>query len=527
MALLRPAPRHLKHPLRGDGGKLERVVFLMTVALAGATFWMAPRPPMVDMPQHAGQIALWRDLVAGQSKWQPLVYINYFTPYLLGYSLAFLLSFLMPVLAALKLTLALALYAFVAACVLLRRHLGGDRHLDWLFIPGFFGFAYAWGFYTFLIAAPLGVMFILLALRYAEKPTPLQGTILVLAGLGMFFSHGLVFLFATAIGATFLLVETRHRSPGRILRAILPYGALGLCCLSYALIRLPIENSTSSGFADIHWGSPLARLKFLAFFPLGAPNADPVLAPLRLLLLAAPFLVRARMNARKPAALVPFAFVLLVFALMPIGAANTWFLYQRFDVFILPFYALLFRGADAPAATVPSSLRTQAARLWPALLCWFFVVVHIGRLLAFARESTTFDEVLASTQPEERALSLVFDPGSTATKNPFAYFNYPVWYQAEKKGFVDYNAARYLPQIVRFRPGQEPVDTTDVGWNAKGFDWTRAHAEIYRYFFVRSAHPLPDGYFPDGRCKPMLLKAAGDWSVFENVNCHVPFAPAW
>jgi hypothetical protein len=523
MALTGPASHHLKRLLGDGGGKLGRVVFLLTVALAGATFWIAPRPPMVDMPQHAGQIALWRDLVAGQSKWQPLVYINYFTPYLLGYSLAFLLSFLMPVLAALKLTLTLALYAFVAACVLLRRHLGGDRHLDWLFIPGFFGFAYAWGFYTFLIAAPLGVIFILLALRYAEKSTPLQGTILVLAGLGLFFSHGLVFLFAGAIGATFLLIEIRHRPSGRILRAILPYGALGLCCLSYALVRLPIENNASSGFADIHWGSLLGRLKFLAFFPLGAPNADLVLAPLRLLFLAAPFLVRARVNTRKDAAFVPFAFVLFVFALMPLGAANTWFLYQRFDVFILPFYAMLFRGSDAvSAATASSSVHAQAARLWPALLCWFFVTIHIGRLLAFTRESAAFDEVLASTQPEERALSLVFDPGSTATNNPFAYFNYPVWYQAEKKGFVDYNAAWYLPQIVRFRPGREPVDTTDAGWNAKAFDWTHAHAEIYRYFFVRSARALPDGYFPDDRCKPMLLKAAGDWSVFENVNCHAP-----
>jgi hypothetical protein len=520
MALIRSAPRHLNRPPGGGGSKLGRIAFLLTVALAGATFWIAPRPPMVDMPQHAGQIALWRDLVAGQSKWQPLVYINYFTPYLLGYGLAFLLSFLMPVLAALKLTLTLALYAFVAACVLLRRHLGGDRYLDWLFIPGFFGFAYAWGFYTFLIAVPLGVIFILLALRYAEKPTALQGTILVLAGLGLFFSHGLVFLFATAIGATFLLVEIGHRLPGRLLRALLPYGALGLCCLSYALIRLPIENNTSSGFADIHWGSPLTRLKFLAFFPLGAPNADLVLAPLRLLLLAAPFLLRARVNTHQRAAFVPFAFVLLVFALMPLGAANTWFLYQRFDVFILPFYALLFRGAGAAAATAPS-LRAQAARLWPALLCWFFVIVHIGRLLAFARESATFDEVLASTQPDERAVSLVFDPGSAATRNPFAYFNFPVWYQSEKKGFVEYNAARYLPQIVRFRPGQEPVDTTEAGWSAKTFDWTRAHAEIYRYFFVRSTHALPDGYFPDGRCKPVLLKAAGEWSVFENVNCHV------
>jgi hypothetical protein len=97
---------------------IERVAFWLTVLLAGATFWIAPRPPMADLPQHAGQIALWRDLLQGTSNWQSLVQVNYFTPYLMGSGLALLLSFVMPVAAALKLLLALSYYAFVAACVL-------------------------------------------------------------------------------------------------------------------------------------------------------------------------------------------------------------------------------------------------------------------------------------------------------------------------------------------------------------------------------------------------------------------------
>ena len=37
--------------------------------------------------------------------------------------------------------------------------------------------------------------------------------------------------------------------------------------------------------------------------------------------------------------------------------------------------------------------------------------------------------------------------------------------------------------------------------------------------FVRSMAPLPPGYFPTDRCKPVLVKSSGPWSVFENVNC--------
>jgi hypothetical protein len=50
-------------------------------------------------------------------------------------------------------------------------------------------------------------------------------------------------------------------------------------------------------------------------------------------------------------------------------------------------------------------------------------------------------------------------------------------------------------------------------------------AGIYRYFFVRHTAPLPAGYFPTGRCEPVLLKSVDSWSVFENVNCYSAPAP--
>src|SRR5689334_13630741 len=173
---------------------LERAVFVVTVLCAGLTFWLAPRLPMTDQPQHAGQVAAWRDLVLGTSKWQPLLYVNYFTPYLIPYSLGLLASFVLPVSAAIKLVLMLAFYGFVAACMCLRVRLGGDRRLDWLFIPGFFGFAYGWGFYTFLVALPFGLFFMVLAHRYAERPTIAMALALFAAELVLFFAHGLVFL---------------------------------------------------------------------------------------------------------------------------------------------------------------------------------------------------------------------------------------------------------------------------------------------------------------------------------------------
>ena len=112
----------------------------------------------------------------------------------------------MSALTAVELVLALSFFAFVAVRVGLRRALGCDPRLDWLFIPGFFGSSCALGFYPYLVAAPRGVLFILLAYRYALRSTPVAGAVLFLADLLLFFSHGLVMAFAGAVAVTYARV---------------------------------------------------------------------------------------------------------------------------------------------------------------------------------------------------------------------------------------------------------------------------------------------------------------------------------
>jgi hypothetical protein len=195
---------------------------------------------------------------------------------------------------------------------------------------------------------------------------------------------------------------------------------------------------------------------------------------------------------------------------------NTWLLYQRFAVFLLPFYVLMF--------TAPRSARSSLlSRLWLPLLCWTFLAIHVERLLSFAKESADFEDVLAAVEPGQRALGLIFYGASPAAANLVAYFHFPLWYQAEKGGFVDFNFAGYLPQIVRYRSDRAPAVFGGPVWTWQApddFEWGRNQAELYRYFFVRHIAPLPQGYFPTGRCEPVLLKSAGAWSIFENVNCN-------
>src|SRR5689334_4983598 len=121
---------------------LVRWAFVSIVVLGGALFWIVLRPPMGDLPQHAGQVALLRGILAGTSRWTDLVSINVLTPYLLPFALATALSTVLPILTSLKVVLTLSYFAFVAAAVSLRREQGGDPRLDFLFLPGFFGLSF-------------------------------------------------------------------------------------------------------------------------------------------------------------------------------------------------------------------------------------------------------------------------------------------------------------------------------------------------------------------------------------------------
>lgn len=472
---------------------------------------------MVDLPQHAGHVVAARELLLGNSKWPALLYINYYTPYLLPYGLALLLSFFVPVVVAFKAILTLAFWGFVASCILLRRRFDGDRRLDWLFIPGFFGYAYGWGFYTFMVAAPLGMLFILLAHHYAESPNPRSALFLFFASLALFFSHGLTFLFVNAIGALFLVL--RYQQPLRLVRDALPYVGIGLWCTVYGLVRLNLEDGPVSTLLKVEWGFG-DRLDFLLYSmssPRGELDADWRFAPLLLGMLAAPFVLGARLQRRRPSALLSLVVVLAVGVFMPLTAWGTWSLYPRFAIFLLPFYALAFR---APAGASQGVLKL----LWLPAACWIILAVHAERLMAFARESADFETVLAAAAPGHRALGLILDPSSPAAASTFAYVHFPLWYQAEANGLVDFSFSGYDSAVVRYRRSAQPAIFSRSGWAyrpAQVFNWSRDQPEIYRYFFVRNSAPLPAGYFPAGRCAPGLVASAGAWSLYENVNCHV------
>jgi hypothetical protein len=521
------SPGHALLPRAGRlAAILPRVLFIVTVLYGGVLFWIAPRPPMVDVPQHAGQVMLLRDLLEHTSPWQNLVQINLLTPYLVGYGVALPLTYLMPVGAALKCVLMLAYFAFVASCVGFRRHLHGDARLDWLFVPGFFGFAFAWGFYTFLVAAPLGILFIWLAHGYATATSSRKGVLIFLAGTALFFCHGLVFLLANAIGVGFVLFKQRPLA--RKVLALAPFVPLGVLCIAYALWSRatdPLLGQTVPGLDVFKWGFDLPRLLALPTYVWGMNKTVAAYLPLAALMFAAPWLWRDRINPDR-SVVVPMLAVTLIWFLAPGTALKTAYLYHRFALFLLPAYALMFCAppsstSGARRASSGSTLGTlRGCGVQAAIIagCWIFLTDQTIRLHRFAVENAPLDELLAQTEPGQRALSLIFDRASPAYKSTAAYAHQSLWYQAEQHGFVDLNFATFLPQIVRFRPGMLPIGPPALEHDPGSFDWKRNNGRLYRYFFVHKIGPLPANFFANNECDVVLVKQEGEWSLYERRN---------
>jgi hypothetical protein len=509
--------------------RLPRAVYVSTVLVGGLIPWLAPRPAMGDLPEHAAQVALLRDLLAGTSPWSELVRVNYFTPYLLGYALALALSFIVPVVAALKISLTLAYYVFVWACAAVRASLRGDRRLDWLFLPGFFGFAFQYGFYPFLLAAPIGVLFMLLAARFAARPTRAGALALVLAGIALFFSHGLVFLFACAVGVGLVLVGRARVAIKLILLA--PYAALGLLgAVHFLQVRWndPMYSAapTMRG-VEWDWFAPAGWHRTFDFllYSFASGGKDGAFLLMGCIMLAAPWLLRLRPDRRQPAPAIPFLVVAAVWFLAPARVLETTYFYQRFAIFLLPAYAWAFPSAEGvPSPSSPAEAPDRGSRSLPVaialvIVCWSFLSVVAVRQRRFATESAPFEALLRETEPGQRALGMVYSPASSVVRNPYTFHAYPVWYEVEKKGFVDFNFAYFSPEMVRFRPDRFPSIPPGFDETPETFDWQNLQAKNYRYFFVRHEADLPKRFLENDECRVALVKEVREWSLFQRLEC--------
>jgi hypothetical protein len=466
-----------------DARVVERLLFWGAVVVLTASLWIAPRLPMADLPQHAGQVALWRDLILGQSAFADDLRVNLVTPYLIGYGLALPLSFVMDAGEALRIVMAGAFLCWVAAARGLRRELDGDPRLDWLTLCGFFGFAFGWGFYTFLTAAPLALVAIRLAARFDALPSWRRGAAFCAVGAALLFAHGLQFLFVLAAsGAITLEASWRaFRAQGaraaieRALRRAGPPIALFLAFLAFMLARRFVLGPEPS--TPVQFGTPIylrAPESLLNVWDMGGP---PITTALMGAVLAALRVGGWRFRTGPGLALLLLAAAMQLFCVS--YAVGTGFIYERFALYLMPFAGL----ALAPGPVAPRA--ASAARLILVGAVLGSIASHVERLSAFAKEEAQFAPVLAQARRGERVANLNFDVTSATYARRAVFMHWPVWMQARAGSFVDFNFAFFHPQIVRFRDDRRPYLLEDQSYSPEAFEWTTWRGERYGAFVLR------------------------------------------
>ena len=181
----------------------EKYLFVLACFLGLLPVWLPRFPPMVDLPQHAAQISLFLNLQDPKFHFAYLFDTHLFTPYLFGYALIAAVTPLMGIVTASKLVISIALAGFPVANRHFLRAAGADPYWAWLAFPVLYGFSYQWGFINFIVAAPIGLLFLSVVWRQQRRTNVQSALLMIIMLYLLFFSHVLILALFGGIAAIY------------------------------------------------------------------------------------------------------------------------------------------------------------------------------------------------------------------------------------------------------------------------------------------------------------------------------------
>jgi hypothetical protein len=484
--------------------RLQRFFFFLACAASAALILIPDYPPMVDLPQHAGQIALIKSLMSNDFAFESFFEFQLLTPYWLGYSIILALSYIVDITLATKLTVALAMMAFPISADRFLRSQHGNPIWSWLFIPTSYGFAFEWGFLNFLIATPIGFFFLSKVSSLKENIDKKDLLQLIAWCHFLFLAHVLVLVVFLLIGTLIL----HNRNPRTWFKRVGPFFCIAPLFLIWFSLKI-LNGTDAQGTGP--WDLGIHRA--LELFPnmVALPPALNFVLPS--ILICAAGLIGGKLTFSIPK-FGPFVLYLLLMLIGPNFLFGTYFVYNRFTHIGLPLLLLAatpYTNSHAESNQRPTKKYFQLLIIPLSIL---LIGYHSAKIISYSKESASFSKIIESIPANQRILGLVFMKNSTYFTAP-TYLHYPVWYQSEKGGVADFNFAYFYPQIVRYKIDQRPPSDPNFVWFPHTFDWNTFSPFNYSYFLVKHTENLSAQLFPDRAVK--LVIRSGDWWLFENL----------
>ncbi len=507
------------------------ILFFLAITLGILSIWISPHLPLPDFPQHVGQLTLLKSLLFDKSQWSEILSINYYTPNLIIYYLGLGLSTIFSTTTAFKILLSIAYLTFIYTCIQLRKSYKGNPKLDWLFLLPFFGFAYKWGFVTFVISTPIALLFLLVTENYAKSPSIKGALLLTTVGLVLLESHGLLFLFTFGVSGLLLLAHSKNIRT--TILSLLPYFILfSIFIILYKFnsdfnAQQNLNEYSLTESKEFSWGFSYKRIAepFLYSVTRYSSNPTVVIYIIAVIMMfITPWAIGLRPNFKNKLPFIMFSLVCICFLIVPKFFLGTFMIYQRFAIFFMPSYALLFCGQTASKTQLNSTKQFIQKISFSSLI---FIILfaqgfHLYTNYQFKKETKEIDLMISNLEPNQRAFFIIVDSYSDADKNDYVYWDYPLWYQAEKKGFVERNFAALAPFPIRYKPNRkvnESDDTESMNLDADGK--IKVNLQKYRYIFIRNdANEPRENVFDNYTCQPVINSSAGKWTIYDTKNCN-------
>lgn len=473
------------------------IVFGVCAVLALSSLWIGRYLPMVDLPQHAAQISIINNFDRPEFRFAEQFELDWFVPYSMGYFLSAQLALLVGIFSSLKATVSLAVLALPASLYVLLRETEGDPWWSLIGFPFAYGFAFYWGFMSYIMAVPVGVMFVAIVYRHCRFPTLRSGIFVVLWAVLLFFSHAIAF---AACGAAAGIVALSSREK---IKTLLPL----LIPIPFVLLWMhaPVHD-VPKVTSIVEFGSrPWERLVPM-FFDLVC-NAHHWMAGAFSLALFCAVLIGSKLKRPSWSYHGPFLVILVLYLAVPHHAMDISFIYQRLVVFVPVF----FLGCLAP---IDSVRRRVASRALVSILVMGWLVTLIFQFRGFNLEARDFDSVVDQLKPGKNAMGVIFDNGG----GQFflgSYGHFPAYYQALKGGGLSFSFAHSYKSVARFRSGSARLPYIGPAELSRPLGVRMREARQFDYFIVRSLRDrtadlriaLQDYY--------SLVAHRGAWWVYE------------
>ena len=485
-----------------ENTKYGKIFFILIVGLTIVVILNGSYLPLVDLPQHAAQVAALDELLKGKSTWTNLVELNFNTPYLVGYlSWLGLLQFFDIVLSS-RILVILIFLCFIFSAIQLKNTLQSSWLVPWVAIPSFFGFCYEWGFITYLLAISIGILFFIQNIKWSNHPNIKQGLIVSLLGVILFYSHILSYLFFCLLSFIYFIYNVEDKK--NILK-IIPTYFLFFCLL---IFYLNVSDSLGSQYTygvKVMYHSIGEKFFNLMIYPWSMTDKSFIYPSLILLII--PFLMGYRISSEFKR-YIPLVILILVWFLLPHFMNNTYFIYERYSIlFFLFFYLIFERKNDFKYSKYFSAIFL--------ILIVFLMIEDYKNIFLAKKETVDFANTVEELPANKRVLGLIFEPISASGSTPFTYVHFASWYQAQKGGWSDFNFAWFHPQIVRYKPSKTPEVKP-------GFEWTPQHVQYlnacdnYDILIVRAYDISVRHLIEHSTCRNYTLSVHhGSWLIFE------------